>query len=117
VKRWQLTVAALVLVGAGWQVLPGLLEGRAPLAGDPEGAQACGVLERWLRDDRRAAEADVVAQAAPHAIAARSAAIRAPAGHGDAINPDGSCCYPVYFVDLRRLHAACRDAGVDLAAY
>jgi hypothetical protein len=107
------------LVVLGRYVSTGLSErrGAVPLADDPEGAQACGALDRWLRGGRQKAEADVVAEAAPHAIAARSASIRAPAGHGDAVNPDGSCCYPVYFVDLRRLHGACVAAGVDLPPY
>jgi hypothetical protein len=110
-------VVGLVLIAA--LAVAGLVARRAsaPLTGDPEGAKACGVLDQWLRDGRRTAEADVVAAAAPHAIAARSADIRAPAGHGDALNPDGTCCYPVYFVDLHRLHAACRGAGVDLPPY
>jgi len=108
--RMRLALWTTVLVLAGCR-------DSVPLADDPEGARACAVLDHWLRDGRKSAEADVVAEAAPHAIAARTAAIRAPAGHGDALNPDGTCCYPVYFVDLRRLHAACREAGLELPPF
>ena len=87
---------------------------------DPEGASACRVLQRWLREGRTEQEFEVAQEAGTHAGRAGTESIRAAvSGHADiprSGGPDaGFDGAPL--VDLGRLHAACRAAGVDLPPY
>jgi hypothetical protein len=88
------------------------------LAGDPAGAEACGVLDGWLRGGRTEHEFEIAKRAAVPARRSSTEAISSSAnGIADSRNSDGTCCTGVAFADLRRLHRACAGAGVDLPRF
>jgi len=113
-------LALLLAVSAIGVVVGSAIVGRAsaPLAGDPAGAEACGILDRWLREGRAEAELEIARRAAELAGRSSTEAIHSlPRGVADVLNSDGTCCAGFAFVDLHRLHRACTAAGVDLPPY
>jgi hypothetical protein len=114
-RRWTLLALLLVLPACGAQPEP-----RDLARFDPEGAEACALLGHWLRSDRVTPEFEVTKEAARHASAARTKSIRdtangvadIPRSGGPNAGFDG-----VAIADLRKLHAACEAAGVDLPPY
>jgi hypothetical protein len=109
-----LAVASVVAGYGGWRRSDGL-------ADDPAGAEACGIVDRWLRGGREGSEFEVAKRAAEFAKRSSTEAIRSLAKRGvaDRLRSDGTCCDGEEFfsVDLRQLHRACVDEGVDLPQY
>jgi hypothetical protein len=120
-------VFAALMVLAALSVL-GLMIGsvivasrRESLAGDRGGAEACAIVDRWLRQGRVEDEFHVSSRAAMFAYNSSTEAIRSTVvvGIADSLRSDGTCCdgEHIYSVDLRRLRNACADAGVDLPPF
>jgi hypothetical protein len=88
------------------------------LAVDPAGAEACGMLDRWLRGGRVEPTLEIAERAVGPAYRSSTDAIRGSAGViVDFLHSDGTCCYGFRVVDLSRLHRACVAAGADLPPY
>jgi hypothetical protein len=115
VRRWTFLALLLVLTACGAEPGPQDLA-----RSDPEGAKACELLGHWLRSSRVTPEFEVTKEAAEHAGAARTKSIRdtangiadIPRSGGPNAGFDG-----VRIADLRKLHAACQAAGVDMPPY
>jgi hypothetical protein len=109
-----LAIGSVVAGSGGWRRSNGL-------ADDSAGAEACGIVDRWLRGGREGSEFEVAARAGEFATRSSTEAIRSLAKRGvaDRLRSDGTCCDGEEFfsVDLRRLHRACVDEGVDLPPY
>ena len=88
---------------------------------DPQGARACHTLQQWLREDHPSADAFALSQeVANYAGAAKTESIRSTAnGVADFARSGGPDAGfdGVRLVDLRKLHAACAAAGVDMPPY
>jgi hypothetical protein len=122
-RRMLAGVVALVVVASALglvarSLIVGPAAARTPLAGDPAGAQACGIVEQWLSQGRLEHEFEVAKRAAVPAGQSTSPPIRQSAsGVADTLRSDGTCCDGFAFVDLRRLYGACVAAGVDMSPY
>jgi hypothetical protein len=112
-----LVLLGLVLAACGNDRMhPGELE-----RSDPQGARACHTLQQWLREDHTAADRFALSQeVVKDAGGAKTDSIRStvngvadfPRSGGPDAGFDG-----VALADLRRLHAACEAAGVDMPPY
>jgi hypothetical protein len=97
---------------------PAASQASTPLASDPAGAQACGILDQWLGQGRPERDFEVAKRAAVPARQSTTEAIRLAAnGIADVRRSDGTCCDGFAFVDLRQLYRACVAAGVELPPY
>jgi hypothetical protein len=113
-----LAVVSCLGLLVGWVIVDSR---RESLAGDPAGAEACAVVERWLRQGRVEDEFEISVRAAEFAVESSTEAIRSTVERGvaDSLRSDGTCCdgKSFYGVDLRRLRSACADAGADLQPF
>jgi hypothetical protein len=109
-----LAIGSVVVGSGGWRRSDGL-------ADDPAGAEACGIVDRWLRGGRGPNESEIASRAGEFAQRSSTEAIRSLAKRGiaDSLRSDGTCCdgREIFFIDLRQLHRACVDEGVDLPPY